>query len=121
LKQKPFDLVVEAAGVESTIQMAGELTRGGGRLSIFAWHHEPRTVMMTPWHMRGITVLNSAPGIGTDHNVHPMQRAVALLERGLFDQSRLITHRHPFTAITEAMELAVQRPAGYVKGVLKFE
>src|SRR5689334_1864873 len=33
LKNQPFDLVVEAAGVESTVQMAGSFVRLGGRLA----------------------------------------------------------------------------------------
>ena len=121
LKQRPFDLVIEAAGVESTIQMAGALTRPGGRLSIFAWHHGLRTVDMTPWHLRGLKVLNSAPGIGTDHNISSMQRAVYLLERGLFDMRKMVTHRHPIKDVAAAMEIAAKRPADYRKGVLLFD
>jgi len=120
LQRQPFDLVVEAAGVEETIQMAGSLTRSGGRLAIFAWHHTPRTVDMGLWHTRGLKVLNSAPGIGRDHNVNKMQRAVALLERGVFNLDRLVTHRHAFSEVREALELAAERPEGYVKGVLLF-
>ncbi len=120
LKSQPFDLVIEAAGVESTLQVAGSLTRPGGRLSVFAWHHQPRTVDFGLWHMRGLKVLNSAPGIGRDHNINNMQRAVALLERGVFDLSKLVTHRHPFEEVQAAMELAAARPADYIKGVLLF-
>ena len=121
LAENPFDLVVEAAGVEPTIQQAGRLTRPGGRLSIFSWHHHPRTVDMGLWHMRGLKVLNSAPGIGRDHNINNMQRAVWLIERGIFDLSKLVTHRHPFAQVEPAMEIAVQRPGEYIKGVLMFE
>ena len=120
LKQQPFDLVVEAAGVESTLQMAGPLTRAGGRLSIFAWHHTPRLVDFGLWHMRGLKVLNSAPGIGRDHNINNMQRAVALIERGVFDLSKLVTHRHAFEDVQAAMAIAAERPEGYIKGVLLF-
>ncbi len=121
LAKNPFDVVVEAAGVEATIQQAGGLTRPGGRLSIFAWHHHPRTVDMGLWHMRGLKVLNSAPGIGRDHNINNMQRAVWLIERGIFDLTKLVTHRHAFADVEAAMEVAVKRPADYIKGVLLFE
>lgn len=120
LQTDPFDLVVECAGVSSTLQDAGMLTRRGGRLAIFAWHHAPRTVDFGTWHMRGLKVLNSAPSISRDHNVDHMQRAVWLLERGVFDMSALVTHRHPFTDVQAAMELAMARPEGYIKGVLEF-
>ncbi len=120
LRDQPFDLVVEAAGVERTVQQAGGLTRPGGRLSIFAWHHQPRTLDLGLWHMRGLKVLNSAPGIGRDHNINNMQRAVALLERGVFDLRKLVTHRHPFAEVQTAMEVATERPEEYIKGVLLF-
>ena len=121
LKANRFDLVVEAAGVAETLKEAGDFVRTGGRLSIFAWHHTPRAVDFGLWHMRGLTVLNAAPMISTDHNVQHMQRAVRLLESGLFDQRRLVTHRHPTSAAQEAMELASERPPEYIKGVLLFE
>jgi threonine dehydrogenase-like Zn-dependent dehydrogenase len=122
LQQQPFDLVVEAAGVEETVQMAGPLTRSGGRLSIFAWHHThtPRLLDLGVWHMRGLKVMNSAPGIGRDHNINNMQRAVALLERGVFDLGKLVTHRHALHEVQTALEIAAERPAGYRKGVLLF-
>jgi L-iditol 2-dehydrogenase len=120
LISEPFDLVVEAAAAACTLQQAGDYCRQGGRLAIFAWHHEPRAVNMTTWHLKGLTVLNSAPGIGTDFNLNSMGRAVRLIERGVFDMHRLITHRHSFTEAQEAMELAAERPEGYIKGVLMF-
>lgn len=120
LKDQPFDLVVEAAGAEQTLQLAGPLTRRGGRLSIFAWHHGNRTVDFGLWHVRGLQVLNSSPMIGTDWNINPMQRAAHLLEAGVFDQRRLITHRHPFAQVQAALELAAARPPEYCKGVLLF-
>lgn len=120
LKAEPFDLVVEAAGVAETAQMGGMLTRPGGRLGIFAWHHSPRSMDLGLWHTRGLKVSNASPGIGRDHSVNAMLRAARLLEKGVFDLTRLITHRHPVDRIQEAMELASVRPEGYVKGVLTF-
>lgn len=121
LKERLFDLVVEAAGAEAPLQSAGSYLRTGGRLSIFAWHHEPRAVDFGLWHMRGLRVLNAAPMISTDHNVDNMARAVRLLENGVFDQRKLVTHRHPVSQAQEAMELASERPPEYIKGVLLFD
>ena len=121
LKAKPFDLVIEAAGVAETIQMAASLTRPGGRVAVFAWHHTPRSLDLGLWHMRGLKVLNTAPGIGTDRKVSHMERAARLLERGVFNLSKLVTHRHPVSKVQEAMELSARRPEGYIKGVLTFE
>jgi threonine dehydrogenase-like Zn-dependent dehydrogenase len=120
LKEEPFDLVVEAAGAEGPLQAAGSFVRPGGRLAIFAWHHSPRQVDMSLWHVRGLKVLNPSPVMGTDRNIDCQARAVALLERGTFSLGALVTHRHHFTQVQEAMELAAARPPEYIKGVLTF-
>ena len=121
LRSSPFDLVVEAAGAEQALQAAAGLTRAGGRLCIFSWHHKPRTVNFGEWHVKGLTVVNSSPSIAHDHNTNYFHRAIRLLSNGTFDMSKLVTHRHPLSQVKEAMELAAQRPPDYIKGVLTFE
>jgi threonine dehydrogenase-like Zn-dependent dehydrogenase len=120
LKEQPFDLVVEAAGAAATLTQATELVRAGGKLGIFAWHHEPRPVNLGIWHMRGIRVMNCAPGIGRDRNEETWQRAIRLMERGLFNMAPLVTHRHPAEDVQTAMEQAAERAPDYIKGVLLF-
>jgi L-iditol 2-dehydrogenase len=121
LKQDRFDCVIEAAGVAETLQSAGELTRTGGRLCLFAWHHQPRTIYMTPWHLGGFKILSTAPGIGTDSNLNHAQRAIRLMERGMIDMTKLVTHRFPASDAQEAMEISTAREGGYIKGVFLFE
>ena len=120
-RDDPFDLVVEAAGAPATLQMAGGLVRTGGRLGMFAWHHAPVAVDFSTWHMSGLTVLNSSPFITIDRNINYMERAVRLMEKGVFDQSELVTHRHQVRDVQQAMELSNDRPADYIKGVLLFD
>lgn len=120
LEKEPFDLVVEAAGAPTTVDPASRLVRTGGKLGIFAWHHEPRSVDLGFWHMRGLRVMNCAPGIGADRNERSWERAIRLLDRGVFDMAPLVTHRHPASEVQSAMELAAERPEGYIKGVLTF-
>jgi threonine dehydrogenase-like Zn-dependent dehydrogenase len=121
LQKEPFDLVVEAAGAAATLSQATELVRPGGKLGIFAWHHEPRPVDLGTWHMCGIRVMNCAPGIGHDRNEQTWERAIRLLDRGTFNMAPLVTHRHPADDVQAAMELAAERPADYIKGVLSFQ
>jgi threonine dehydrogenase-like Zn-dependent dehydrogenase len=112
---------VEAAGAAATLGQATELVRPGGKLGLFAWHHEPRPVDLGTWHMRGIRVLNCAPSIGRDRNEETWERAIRLLERGVFEMGPLVTHRHPADEVQAAMELAAERPPDYIKGVLTFQ
>ena len=121
LRETPFDLVVEAAGVATTLAQAADFCRFGGKLGLFAWHHGERTVNFGTWHVKGLRVLNVSPPAGTDWHTNVFQRAIACLEAGVLDQGPLITHRHPFTAVAEALATAVDRPEGYLKGVLTFE
>jgi threonine dehydrogenase-like Zn-dependent dehydrogenase len=121
LERERFDLVVEAAGAAVTLAQATRLVRPGGKLGIFAWHHEARPVDLGVWHMQGIRVMNCAPNIGRDRNEETWERAIRLLERGAFDMTPLVTHRHPALDVQAAMELAAERPADYIKGVLSFD
>jgi threonine dehydrogenase-like Zn-dependent dehydrogenase len=119
-KTRPFDIVIESVGIQSVIENADTYVRKGGRLAIFAWHHGTRTVDMGRWHLSGIKVFNTAPQISVDSAINYLERAVRLMERGVFQQSQLITHRYHFTQVTEAMELAYRRPRDYLKCVLLF-
>jgi len=121
LRSNPFDLVVECAGVQATMDQATRLTRRGGRLAIFSWHHQPRSVNLGAWHGGGFTVVNSSPMISTDRSINNMERAVRLIECGMFDQTQLVTHRHSYQDAQEALELAAERRDDYVKGVLLFD
>ena len=121
LREAPFDLVVEAAGAAATLSQATGLVRPGGKLGIFAWHHEPRPVDLSAWHTRGLRVMNCAPNIGRDRNEETWDRAIRLMERGIFDMAPLVTHRHPAEDVQAAMELAAERPGDYIKGVLSFQ
>jgi len=120
LEERRFDLVVEAAGAAATLSQATRLVRAGGKLGIFAWHHDPRPVDLSVWHMQGIRVMNCAPNIGRDRNEDTWGRAIRLLECGVFDMAPLVTHRDPMERVQEAMELAAERPSDYIKGILTF-
>jgi threonine dehydrogenase-like Zn-dependent dehydrogenase len=120
-RKRPFDLVVESSGAEGPLQQAGFLTRDGGRLAVFGWHHGMRSVDFGEWHLRGLKVLNSSPVISTDRSISNTERAVRLMENGVIDQTDLITHRYKFEDIQHAMEESTERAGNYIKGVLLFE
>jgi len=69
----------------------------------------------------GFTVANSSPMINTDRSVSNMERAVRLIECGMFDQSRLVTRRHSYKDAQSAMKLASKRNDDYIKGEFLFE
>ncbi len=116
-----FDLVLECSGASPALATASALVRDGGRLMIFAWHHKPLPIDLGDWHLRGLQVINAGPAVVTDSRLDYLARAVTLMERGVFDLTPLITHRHSAVDVQQAMENAVSRPEGYIKGVLLFE
>lgn len=114
-----FDVVIEASGAKGTLLTSTDMVRRGGVLNIFAWHHGETTVPTTKWHLKGLRVLNTAPGFAEDFGIC-FRGAIALLGTGRIDQQRLISHRFPMAQAQQAFELAAGRKDGYIKGVITF-
>lgn len=121
LAENPFDIIVECAGVEETIEIATNLVKTGGKIVLFAWHHGYRKVNAGLWHTKGLTILNTSPLMGINLKKWENRKiAVRLLENGTFDLSPLITHKFPVEKIKEAMEISSKRPEGFIKSVILF-
>lgn len=71
------------------------------------------------WHGKGLRILNTAPAFSRDFN-RDFRDAVKLLERGVFDQKPLITHRFPNEDAQTAFKIVSERHADYIKGVITF-
>ena len=112
------DVVIEAAGKQSTLDLAAELTGERGRLVIAGYHQDgPRRVNMQLWNWRGLDVINAHerdPAVA----VRGMREAVAAIERGLIDPKLLITHRYPLERLGEALNATRDRPGYFVKAVV---
>lgn len=110
--------VVEAAGAQSTLDLAGELTGVGGRLIIAGYHQDsPRSVDLQLWNWRSIDVVNA-------HERDPrvvragVEAAVAAVASGRLDPSPLYTHRYPLHRLGEAMDAMATRPHGFLKALV---
>ena len=112
-------LVIEAAGVQQTLDVASWLTAFSGRLVIAGYHADgPRTVNMQSWNWKGIDVLNAhdrQPEVFM-RTLHDGLRLVA--ERGL-DLSALVTHEFGLAEAAAAFRAADERPATFVKAVVR--
>ena len=112
-----FPIVVEAAGVQSALDVATWLTAYGGRLVIAGYHADgPRTVNMQSWNWKGIDVVNA-------HARQPAVYLDALREAFTLVRARplppLISHAWSLDRAAEAFVAAETRPPGYVKGILR--
>lgn len=112
------DCVIEAVGLQESLDIATDLTTTRGRLVIAGYHQDGRrTVNMQLWNWRGLDVIN-AHERDTSVYVSGMRRALDLAAEGRLPIDRLVTHRHDLDEIDQAFALMAERPQGFLKSVV---
>ncbi|HET9198376.1 MAG TPA: zinc-binding dehydrogenase [Solirubrobacterales bacterium] len=112
------DVVVEAAGVQDTLDLAGPLTRTRGRLVIAGFHQDgSRRVDMQLWNWRGLDVVNAHERDPAVY-VEGIREAAAAVAAGRLDPTPLYTHRFGLEQLGAALDTAVERPDGFVKALV---
>ncbi|HEX8050696.1 MAG TPA: zinc-binding dehydrogenase [Solirubrobacterales bacterium] len=112
------DVVVEAAGVQATLDLAGPLTKTRGRLVIAGFHQDgPRQVDMQLWNWRGLDVVNAHERDPRVY-VEGIREAAAAVAEGRLDPAPLYTHRFGLDEVDRALETAVERPDGFIKALV---
>jgi threonine dehydrogenase-like Zn-dependent dehydrogenase len=113
------DRVIEAAGIQATLALAGQLVRERGRLVIAGFHQDgTREVDMFLWNWRGIDVINAHE---RDSAVYArgMREAVTAVAAGTIDPALLYTHEYPLDRLDVAFDDLRRRPAGFLKGLVR--
>jgi L-iditol 2-dehydrogenase len=94
------DVVFEAAWADSTIQLAAEMVRYGGRLVLVGI---PRDDQLTMNHStarrKGLTIRLSR------RMKHTYPRSIDLVSKGLIDVKSLVSHRFPLSQLPQAFAL----------------
>jgi threonine dehydrogenase-like Zn-dependent dehydrogenase len=112
------DVVIEAAGVQATLDVAGPLTRTRGRLVIAGFHQDgPRQVDMQLWNWRGLDVVNAHERDPRVY-VEGIREAAAAVRKGRLDPSPLYTHRFGLEEVDAALDTAAARPEGFIKALV---
>jgi len=112
------DVVIEAAGVQETLDLATRLCRTRGRLVIAGYHQDgPRTIDLQLWNWRGLDVVNAHERDPAVY-IEGMRAAVAAVADGQLDPMPLYTHVLPLERLDEALELGRTRPEGFVKALV---
>ena len=116
-----YDRVIEAAGLQSTLDLASALTAEGSRLIIAGYHQDGlRQVNLQEWNWRGLDVVNA-------HERDParytsgMERAVAAVLDGRMDPFPLLTHSVALETLNDGFEMTHSRPDGFLKAVVQLE
>jgi threonine dehydrogenase-like Zn-dependent dehydrogenase len=114
-----FDVVIEAAGVQRTLDVATWLTAYGSRLVVAGYHADgPRTVNMQSWNWKGIDVIN-AHDRAPEAYVRGLRDALTLVAQRHLDLDSLVSHRWPLERTTDAFEALETRPPGFTKGIVE--
>lgn len=112
------DVVIEAAGVQETLDLAGACAREGGRLVIAGYHQDgPRTVDLQLWNRRGLDVVN-AHSRGSASYRRGLERAIAAVGGGELDPAPLYTHQFPLERVGDALRALETRPSGFMKALV---
>src|SRR5439155_1013397 len=111
LRELAIDTVVDSSGSEQGLDLSSRIVNSGGRLNLFGWNHGTATFPGDIWHMRGITVVNSAPA-SAERN--PWPAAIRLLDRGYIKLAPLVSHIVPLRDYPKLLQLAATRGNGYM-------
>jgi NADPH:quinone reductase len=109
------EVVVEAAGKEWPLNLAGDIVAESGRLVIAGYHQDgPRTVNIGGWNWRGLDIVN-AHERSRAVNLQGLRQAAEEAAAGRLDPGPLVTHRFPLEQLGEALDATRDKPEGFVK------
>jgi threonine dehydrogenase-like Zn-dependent dehydrogenase len=110
--------VIEAAGEQSTLDIASAISAEGGRLVIAGYHQNgPRQVDMQQWNWRGLDVINAHerdPAVAA----RGLDEAVQAVADGRIDPFALLTHEFTLGQMETAFGMLQQRPDGFMKATV---
>ena len=112
------DVVIEAGGVQETLELASRLCRVRGRLVIAGFHQDgPRSVDLQLWNWRGLDVVNAheREAVVVLEGIRAAAQAVA---QGQLDPEPLYTHVFSLDELDAAFAVAAARPDGFVKALV---
>lgn len=114
-----YDRVIEAGGVQSTLDLASAIAAQYGRLIVAGYHQDGlRQVNMQQWNWRALDVVN-AHERSLERYVCGVERAIAAILVGRMDPFPLLTHEVTLDRIDRGFELTRSRPDGFMKALLR--
>ncbi|MFB0503646.1 MAG: zinc-binding dehydrogenase [Candidatus Bathyarchaeia archaeon] len=114
-----FDVVIEATGVQSAIDMAGDLVKQHGRIILVGYHQSNegmRTVNMKQWNYKAIDVVNGHVRRG-DEKLRAMQVGIDLIRKGRLVIEPLVK-QYPLPEVEKAFHDLIARKEGLFKAAL---
>lgn len=118
-KHGPFDVVIEAAGVQSAVDLSTELVAEHGRLILVGYHQSHngmRSVNMQKWNYKAIDVVNGHVR-RVDEKLDAMRQGMMMMAQGYIVTEPLVQVFN-FADTEQAFQLLDQRQDGLLKAVL---
>lgn len=107
-----IDLVIDAAGVSASLQLALEIVRPAGQITKVGWGPQPLGFSLDPLVQKAVTLQGSF-----SHNWPVWEQVIALLANGKIDVKPLLNLVSPLTDWRQAFDS--MHAGEIVKGVLK--
>jgi threonine dehydrogenase-like Zn-dependent dehydrogenase len=115
---KNCDRVIEAAGLQFTLDLASDLTAERGKLIIAGYHQDGyRQINLQQWNWNGIDVIN-AHERDPRRSISGIEDAVKASTSGSLEYTRALTHEFSIHQVNEAFRLLQTRPDGFIKGYI---
>lgn len=113
------DVTYEVTGTQAGLDLATEITRMGGKLCIVGYHlGGTRSIPMARWNWMAFHVVN-AHFRDPEVIIRGMRAGMRLVNAGVLNVDSLISHQLPLSRISDAFELAHEKPAGFCKVVIE--
>ena len=117
---KGCDCVIEATGVQASLDLATKLVSFGGRIVVAGFHQGGlRQVNMQEWNWKGIDVINAHERDPRIY-VRGIKEALEGIRNCELDITPLFTHYYTPDRLQEAFETLVERPDGFMKAIVLF-
>lgn len=105
------DVVVEAAGSESSMNQATAMLKHNGILALYSWITQPIKLNISRWHDDGLEIRTTGLVHHTEQErIIRTPWALRPVVQGLVKVRPLITHEFPLEKVAEAFEVADKDP-----------
>jgi threonine dehydrogenase-like Zn-dependent dehydrogenase len=110
----PTDIVIETAGASASVAILPALVKKGGKIANIGIFKGIGSIPIEAVVAKELNII----GVGGNGGKGKYEIALRLVETGVIDPTRLITHRFPFTDALEAFAVARDRSNNAIKVVV---
>ena len=108
------DIIIDATGIESCIQSCLRLARKGGAVVLAGYGRgKMMSIRVDGIHINNLKLI----GAGNNWNMH--KKAAQLMADGIIDLSPCVTNIMSLEEYDKALDMARNRPQGFVKAIFK--